>query len=148
MKGFLICPFAKTVEPIDLGEGLPAIYAALSTPTVRVGTFQIINLDVIGGVQNTLYLDDNALVRRPPVDKFFALPGYPQPLAGRGLIVGTDDEGDDTDSTYTLEKVREAVTFPDVEHLGFERISGTAKHPVLGDVTVIGQRSVFGKRGG
>jgi hypothetical protein len=146
MRGIIICPFSKTIGDAVVMPGRDGIYTALSTADVRVGTFQIINLDTVNRVRNTLYVDDDGLIRKPPVTKFFQLPGYPQPIAGRGLILGTSRGGNSVSTTYDLGRVRAVVTFPNVAHVGFAKIDETLDHPKLGTVRVLGQRAIFEER--
>lgn len=145
MKAILIDPFAKTITETEIEEGITAIYAVLSTDKVKVGTFQIIELDIVARVRNTLYIDDNGLLHTPPVKHFFELHGYAQPLAGRGLILGTTRGGDSRSTTYELARVRTAITFrDDIRHAGFEHATGKIDHPVLGPgTTVFAQRAIF-----
>ena len=59
--------------------------------------------------QECLMVDEEGLIRGP-VEHFFFWRGYPQPLAGNGLIVGTDDEGETVaPQGITVEEVRAAV---------------------------------------
>jgi hypothetical protein len=142
MRAILICPFNRTITPTVVAKGIDAIYDALSPAHFRVGTFQIIDLGLTKGTRNTLYIDDDAHVRKPPVEKFFALPGYPYPIAGRGLILGTNRAGNSCDTTCALEQLQ-VITFPKVALAGFEKLNGTMEHPVLGRVSLVGQVPVF-----
>lgn len=145
MTAILINPFDKTVTALAMLDGLAAIYAALSSGPVQVGTFQIIELDKIQHVRNTLYIDDNGLLHTPPVDRFFEIGDYPQPLAGCGLILGTNAVGDSTSTTYDIQTVRPMIRFrDDIRHVGFEHSSGRVDHPILGpDTAVFAERAVF-----
>lgn len=145
MKAIRINPFDKTVTAVEIEGGLDAIYAALSTDKVKVGMFQIIELDSVNRVRNTLYIDDNGLLHKPPIEHFFTLPGYPQPLAGCGLILGTNRVGDSVSTTYELDAVRTMIGFrDDLRHVGFEHSTGRMDHPVLGPGTrVFAERAIF-----
>ena len=54
------------------------------------------------GAGDLICVDGNGLLKGP-VYQFFGVKGYPQPLAGRGLVLGTDDEGDRVSPETTLE---------------------------------------------
>lgn len=111
MKAILIDPFIKSVAEAEIEPGIGAIYAALSTDTVKVGTFQIINLDVVNRIRNTLYIDENARLHKPHISHGFEFGNYHTPILGRGLILGTTNSGNSRSSTYDLQKVSLAVTF-------------------------------------
>ena len=51
----------------------------------------------------TLYVDDEGLYAEN--QRFFTWDGYPKPLAGRGLILGTDEEGESIDTDMEPEDV-------------------------------------------
>ena len=40
--------------------------------------------------------------------------GYREPLAGRGLVLGANAEGDTTSPKITMEKLTELISFGDV----------------------------------
>lgn len=111
MKAILICPFAKTVTETEIDTGLAAIYAALSTDDIQVGTFQIINLDVVDRVRNTLYVDEDARLRRPALKCGFEFGNYHTTLLGRGLILGTSRGGESRSTTYGIQQIRIGVRF-------------------------------------
>lgn len=71
---------------------------------------QIFTAVQINNMQDTIYVDDEGLY----VDNqlFFYHKNYPsQPLAGYGLVVGTDEEGESVNPKVTLEETIQAVTF-------------------------------------
>lgn len=99
MRAILIDPFSKTVTQVECAPGIEAIYALIDADC-----FCTVNLDDAG---NAVYLDDEGLFREG--QEFFALGNYPQPLAGRGLILGCNEEGESVATTITVEQVRAAV---------------------------------------
>lgn len=83
--GYLIDPEANTVQRVTVGD-YKTIYKWIGCDCFDVARF----------AQNGdgCFVDDEGLlVQRPPTD-FFVLPGYPEPLAGKGLVMGVDDEGE------------------------------------------------------
>jgi hypothetical protein len=56
-------------------------------------------------------VDDEGLLK--PQEGFFIYEGYRQPLAGNGLVLGTDEEGESVDPKMTLEELKSRVTFMD-----------------------------------
>lgn len=99
MRALIICPFTRTVSDAALGSGLSAIYAALSHGRHRVQYFDCVGL----GGGETLYLDDEGLLY--PGLPLWKWSGASAQYAGRGLILGTNDEGDSEDSTLTVPEV-------------------------------------------
>ena len=63
------------------------------------------------GGSEDVFVDDNGLLTDP--QHFFTIAGYPSPLAGNGIVLGTDEEGNSTDSSLTLERVKKIVSFYD-----------------------------------
>jgi hypothetical protein len=104
MKALLIDPFLEDIAFINIFGNLNSLYKA-------------IDCDCITSVRlsdsECMFLDDNGLYRKD--QRFFIWEGYPQPLAGRGLILGFTEDGDNTDTALTLEQAREAVRWADLE---------------------------------
>lgn len=103
MRAYLIDPETCTIGPVDLpdqGDRLPRIYKLLGCDTITA-----VHLDH----NNALYVDDEGLLK--PLRHFIAFAGYPEPLAGKALVVGTTPDGADAAPTLTLEKLRASVAF-------------------------------------
>ena len=98
MQGILINPEEKTVtvvEDIEDGDINKLIEASL--------------LDVVRLEYNdAIYVDDEGLFMK---HDFFAVDGLPNPLAGRGLVLGTDSEGYSTDPIHDLTAISNMVKF-------------------------------------
>lgn len=114
MKALLIDPFcmedlggilavnpADAVREIEIEGGLASIYQALSHELHPVDCIDAVYLNE---ASDCVYVDDNGLFAN--AGRFFLWKGYPQPLAGRGLIVGTDDEGNTVAPRMTLDEAR------------------------------------------
>jgi hypothetical protein len=104
MRGILIDPFTRTVREIETGGTLAEIYSTLEVELITV---------VSVGQEDSLFIDDEGLLVPKEVQEYFYWRGSNQPYAGRGLILGTDDEGENTDTSLTVEDVGRLVTFPD-----------------------------------
>lgn len=100
---YLIDPFAKTVTETSLDRrlGLKDIYRLMECSTIDAVRFHD-RSDVIYVDDNGLYADDQ---------RFFKVEGYPQPLAGKALYVGTTEEGEDCAPTLTLDQVQYMIEF-------------------------------------
>lgn len=85
-------------------QSLNAIYAHLSHEKHPV--------DLITGVYlpngDCIYVDDEGLFKEGH-DHWFRLHGFPDPLKGRGLLVGTDREGDSVSPSLDIEQLRRNV---------------------------------------
>ena len=81
MQAILIDTPKQTIEIVDYSGDYKDIYTLLGCEL-----FTSVYLEGVG--QDTLYVDDEGLYVENQV--FFNIKGCPQPLAGRGLILGTD----------------------------------------------------------
>lgn len=118
MKAILIDPYSafenigdgllqitphRAVREIEIESGIDAIYEALSTEQNPVTCFDVCRIADGDGI----FVDDEGLLK--PCDHFFIWKDYPQPLAGRGLILGCDEEGNSVAPRVTLEEARKAA---------------------------------------
>ena len=131
MQAILIDTPNQTIEIVDYSGDYKDIYALLGCDL-----FTTVYLEGVG--EDTLYVDDEGLYVENQV--FFGIAGCPQPLAGRGLILGTDDEGDSTDCTSSLDTIKKMVTWleqgmtsprPVMEFFGFDDIEGMTDKELL-----------------
>ena len=108
MKAILIDVKNEEVREIDFNETLKHIYEL-----VDCATFDVFRIDGVNGI----YVDDEGLFVED--QRFFVYHGTNrdgshgrvQALAGNGLILGVDSEGNSISPTLTVEEVREAVDF-------------------------------------
>lgn len=133
MKAYLIDPQAKTVTEVYYNGNYQHIYQL-----IEVELFTVVNIDDNG---NTVFIDDEGLLNSPRY--FFKLAGYPQPLAGKGLVLGTDDDGESVEPTITLEDVRGMVSFLQASVQGFVE-SDTEEETAFGKMHVFRSTPVFG----
>lgn len=107
MRAILIDPFTQTVTETDYNGDFHHIYSLIGCDTFTV-------LEV--GAGNVLYLDDEGLFKDLASQAFFGLSGYPNPLAGKGLILGTNDEGESIATRLTIEQVKRKVVWLGADH--------------------------------
>jgi hypothetical protein len=90
-----------------------------------------------------VYVDDGGLLKEPKY--FFQIAGCAQPYAGRGLILGTNESGDDMPAKILLETTdgQRLVSFPKLHLKGFKTNEGKENHPVFGEMTVTNIEAVF-----
>lgn len=105
MKALLIDSKNRVVKQIEIGEHYTEISKAIDCETFSAPHIMQDN--------DTLYCDDEGLLKTP--EYFFLLDSYPQPIAGNGLILGCDDEGESTDVSMSLSELSSKVTFMDMQ---------------------------------
>jgi hypothetical protein len=98
MRGILIDPTARTVSYVEVGNELRDIYDAIKADTLDVVALP--NRDAI-------YVDDEGLHRKD--QDFFAIGSRVQPLAGRALILGLNNEGGSVSVSASVELIRANV---------------------------------------
>src|SRR5512143_3417531 len=139
MKAILIDPFDETVTEVEHNGDYRQIYTLLSHPEHKVDCFTVVQIHQ----GDAIFVDDEGLLKNPK--RFFVWKGYPQPLAGKGLILGTDDEGNSVDAVATVDEVKKRVSFvSDIRVHDFESFESTMDHPLMGKNTpVFGSRPIF-----
>lgn len=95
MKAFFIDPFNRKVTEIDYNGDYREISKMLACDIFTCATFN--------KKQDTFYVDDEGLFKANRM--FFEHHGYPSPLCGFGLVLGTTPSGDSCEPTVTLEEL-------------------------------------------
>jgi hypothetical protein len=101
---YLINPETRSIEAVEMQGGaghLQDIYRLLGCSLITTAPLSD---------HDTIYCDDEGLLHGP-VYQFFGVSGFPQPLAGRGLVVGLDAEGNDCAPRLSLAEVKERTYF-------------------------------------
>lgn len=109
MRAYLIDPALKTVTEIEHNGNYKQIYEFIEAPL-----FTVLNINDQG---DAVYIDDEGLLNNPRY--FFILNGYNQPLAGKGLVLGVDSEGDSCDPQITLDELKSRISFAELEIIGW-----------------------------
>jgi hypothetical protein len=81
MRAILIDPFTQTIEEVDYSGDYKDIYSL-----IECDLFTTVYLPNTS--DDTLFVDDEGLYVEN--QRFFKIDGFEQPLAGRGLLLGTD----------------------------------------------------------
>lgn len=100
MKAILIDPFERKLSEVEYSGDYKQIYEHIDCHN-----FDCVRISSKG---DTIFVDDEGLISCK-VQCFFGFIGYPQPLAGKGLVLGTDINGESVDTTMTLEEMRKLV---------------------------------------
>lgn len=111
MRGILIDPWLKTITEVDCGEGINDMYRLMSNPLgPKVNVF-CIGMNWPNG--DVLYVDDEGLLKRGM--RLFDIGRIDgQPLAGNGLILGSDAEGNSVDAKLGLVELQTIVKWTDL----------------------------------
>tara|TARA_R100000315_G_C5181580_1_gene105337 strand:- start:66 stop:413 length:348 start_codon:yes stop_codon:yes gene_type:complete len=108
MKAILIDTKNAEVREVEHDDTLKNIYEL-----VGCSTFDVVRIDET----NSIYVDDEGLLIKDPLFFIYhgtnhdGFHGKIQALAGNGLILGVDSEGNSIAPTITVEEVKEAIDF-------------------------------------
>jgi len=109
IKAISIDPFTCTVSEVEYDAAeYSNIYPLLSHQLHPVECFTTAQVDTLKGL-DALFVDDNGLLNGPI--RFFQIAGGYQPFAGKGLIIGADEEGDSQSAETPIDLVRMSVMF-------------------------------------
>lgn len=106
MHAVLIDPYKEEITDVDYNGDYKQIYEH-----IKADCFTLVRL-----LDNDdVFVDDEGLLKVTKDTKFFMLKDYPQPLAGYGLILGNDKEGESIAAHHTAEFYRPKVQFLDAQ---------------------------------
>ena len=100
MLAFLINPENETITAVEYTGDYKNIYTH-----IEADCFDCVRINDRG---DTIFVDDNGLYKN---NAFFQLKGYLQPLSGRGLVLGTDEEGESVEPQITYEELQSQISF-------------------------------------
>ena len=104
MNAILIDPYAETITPVEYSGNYQDIYKLCDYEL-----FTVVSVEPNG---DGIYVDDEGLLKLTDETKFFTYAGYPQPLAGKGLILGLNPRtGNSIGAKTPLETVKAKVKF-------------------------------------
>lgn len=104
MQAFLIDPYKETISEFNYTGNFEDINKAIESRC-----FTVVNLDQKG---NGMFVDDEGLLRgNLSLEKFIKISSYPDPLVGKGLVLGCDDMGESTDTTLTIDELKSMIQF-------------------------------------
>ncbi|MFN7323068.1 MAG: hypothetical protein ACK5SP_02225 [bacterium] len=96
MQAYLINPFAQTITQVEYTGNYQQIYDLIDAET-----FDVARINEHG---DGIFIDDEGLIREKD-QAFFKHKEYPQPLAGLGLVLGCDDEGESVAPFVTINEL-------------------------------------------
>jgi hypothetical protein len=103
MRAILINAENETISEVEYDGDYRSIYKLIGCETFTIVQFPD---------GETLYVEDNGLLFDP--QHFFKHEGYHQPLAGNGLFLGSDDEGESIATQLSIDKLKDQISFAHV----------------------------------
>jgi len=107
MKAYLIDPVAREITAVEYSGDYLDIYALIDA-----STFDVVRLYRNG---DGAFIDDEGLFRSN--QSFWLHKNYPQPIAGAGLLLGVDEEGESIAPETDIETLRRDVVFMSAEQV-------------------------------
>ena len=106
MKAFLIDPYAMTVTEVQYGGDYNEIYKLTDCDIFTCVTFN--------EHEDSIFIDDEGLINGKE-QAFFRVVDTPRgpsyPLVGKGLVLGTNEEGESVEPKVTLEQLKKQIQF-------------------------------------
>ena len=123
VRAYRIDPATRTVEAFDF-RGLPDLYAKVGTQNLDHAVMRRSD----GGML-CIWVDGEGYYK--PGLRWWSLGGYPNPLAGVGVITGADSDGEDDDVPLDLATMTQLVGWIE----GRPRLPGATAGPLGGEPT-------------
>jgi hypothetical protein len=101
VRAIMIDPEQHSVQEIEIEPGLENLHKALDCTYVELFRGAFGNDD--------LWIDEESVLHDPIY--FFSAPHFPQPIAGKALILAYDDEGECRSTMQAVEEVRASLEF-------------------------------------
>lgn len=92
MRSILIDPFTRTITEVEYSGDFKQIYELIDCDTYDCAR--------INRQGDAIFVDDEGLFKEQE-QKFFLHEDYPQPLAGKGLVLGCDMENGESVAPHT-----------------------------------------------
>lgn len=109
MKAILINSTLKTVTEVDYSGNYKDIYKLLGCKM-----FEVVHLD---GDGEDCFVDEEGLLTLTPETTFFFYKGTHQPIAGNGLILRCNDEGESVATELNVVTVKDNVRFMNLDEV-------------------------------
>ena len=106
MRAVLINPILQLITEVEYNGDYRQIYEH-----IQARMFELVSLEGPGGTEVCIFVDEEGLLNDNP-HGWFTVDGYAQPLRGRGLVLGSDDEGNTVGSPLNAAQVAAMVQFP------------------------------------
>jgi hypothetical protein len=101
MRAYLIDPIERRITEVDYDGNYKSIYKLIDCER-----FDCVRFSDNG---DCAYVDDEGLFVEN--QGFFKIEGYPQPVAGKALVLGTDEEGGSVSPILSFDEIWHKVLF-------------------------------------
>jgi hypothetical protein len=138
-RAILIDPEARSITEVWIGDGCKSIQEAVGCDSFTTGSQPLCGSLSKGF--DAVYCSDDALEDRDPRFWFQVDadrdPPSSYPIAGRGLVLGTDKMGESSDARISIAALAKRITFTQRKFRGFEvesepgTISVVLKAPII-----------------
>lgn len=110
MNIYIIQPDFKTVAQVEVGNelGLDKIYKLLSTDIKDVNCIDAVRDYSNPDNTDVIYIDDEGLL----IDENYAFSFNDNAYFGRGIVVGTDNQGNNTSPIMPIEYYMQSIRLP------------------------------------
>ncbi len=108
MKAYLIDPFQKSISEVNYSGDWQNI-----NRMIGCDYFTTVMLNDDG---DTAFVDDEGLLKDQAEMQYFRIrmaPDFHQTIAGKGLVLGTDSQGESVAPTCNIEWLEGVISFPD-----------------------------------
>lgn len=113
VRGILIDPFECSVSEVQVdADDIRDIYRLLSHESMPVDIFQTVSI----APQEAIFVDEEGRIKH--CDRWFVWEGYPEILAGKGLILGSNGHGDTASTKIDLQEAKRWVSFGELTREG------------------------------
>ena len=106
MKAILIDVKTQEIKEVECDNNLQNIY-----DLIDCRAFDLVRLNEVDGIFNSIFVDDEGLLRQNQLYFEYSGNNGSFQLAGNGLVLGVDDEGNSIPPTLTVEDVKGKVNF-------------------------------------
>lgn len=117
MKAIVINPQNHTITEAEYNGNYAEVYNLLSFEDQTVDCFDIVKIDE----SETIFVDDEGLINSNGARHgFFYVKGeYPVMLAGKGVILGADQDGVSVGTELSIDQVKDMVLFgvPEIDRM-------------------------------
>ena len=120
MRAYLIDPFARSVKQVEYRGAIEEIYSFIQADCFDCCRFSTAHNDGV-------FVDDEGLFK--PDQEFFMIGNYPSPLAGRGLVIGCDSEGESISAKSSVDDLN--IRFGKLVRVSPERVQFLIEETVI-----------------
>jgi hypothetical protein len=134
MRAFMIDAEHQTITKIDFAGGYEELQRALGCQSFTTGSRPL-----TGSLEqgfDAVYVSDDCLEDGDDPKHWFQIdadrnPPSSFPITGRGLVLGTDPDGEDCDARISLEELVPRITFTRRKFRGFKTTTGSTEGTIV-----------------